>query len=362
MTQILDQSDLTDRAARLVEAAKRAGADAADAVCVRGVSLSVEVRLGKIEETGRAEGDDFTLRVFVGRRTANVSANVVTDPAELAERAVAMARVAPEDPYAGLADADRLATSFPDLDVLDATIPSAAEMTAMALAAEDAARAVEGVTNSGGASRRLVARRPGARHLARLHRLVPHLALQPLGLGHRRQRHRHGARLRGRGEGPPRRPLRPRDDRPEGRRARRPPAQPDPVRRPRSGTVVYDPRVATSLVGSHCRRHQRRVDRAQDQLPPRQDGRAHLRPRHPHHRRSASGRAASPRVPSTARASRRRPSTSSPTACSSAGSSIRRRRANSASSPTATPRAAAAIPRRARPTSRSCRARSRRRR
>jgi PmbA protein len=152
MTQILDQSDLTDRAARLVEAAKRAGADAADAVCVRGVSLSVEVRLGKIEETGRSEGDDFTLRVFVGKKTANVSANVVADPAELAERAVAMARVAPEDPYAGLADADRLATAFPDLDLLDASIPSAAEMTETALAVEDAARAVPGVTKSGGAS------------------------------------------------------------------------------------------------------------------------------------------------------------------------------------------------------------------
>jgi PmbA protein len=152
MTQILDQSDLTDRAARLVEAAKRAGADAADAVCVRGVSLSVEVRLGKIEETGRSEGDDFTLRVFVGKKTANVSANVVADPAELAERAVAMARVAPEDPYAGLADPDRLATAFPDLDLLDASIPSAAEMTETALAVEDAARAVDGVTKSGGAS------------------------------------------------------------------------------------------------------------------------------------------------------------------------------------------------------------------
>jgi len=152
MTQILDQSDLADRAAALVEAARRAGADAADAVCVRGISLSVDVRLGKIEETGRSEGDDFTLRVFVGRKTANVSANVVSDPAELAARAVAMARVAPEDRYAGLADPDRLATTFPDLDLLDAAIPSAADMTETALAAEDAARAVAGVTNSGGAS------------------------------------------------------------------------------------------------------------------------------------------------------------------------------------------------------------------
>jgi PmbA protein len=152
MTEILDQSDLTEKAARLVAAARRAGADTADAVCVRGVSLSVDVRLGKVEETGRAEGDDFTLRAFVGKRSASVSANVFTDPAELAQRAVAMARVAPEDRFAGLADRDRLATAFPDRDQLDTTIPSAKELTETALAAEDAARGVSGVTNSGGAS------------------------------------------------------------------------------------------------------------------------------------------------------------------------------------------------------------------
>ncbi len=90
--------------------------------------------------------------LFVGKRSAHVSANVVSRPAELAERAVAMAKVAPEDAYAGLADADRLARGFPDLDLLDESIPSAAEMTEAALAAEDAARAVAGVTNSGGAS------------------------------------------------------------------------------------------------------------------------------------------------------------------------------------------------------------------
>jgi PmbA protein len=64
-----------------------------------------------------------------------------------------MARVAPEDPYTGLADSDRLARAFPDLDVLDATIPSAAEMTEMALKIEDAARAVEGVSNFRGVGR-----------------------------------------------------------------------------------------------------------------------------------------------------------------------------------------------------------------
>jgi PmbA protein len=152
MTEIMDQSDLADRAAALVAAARRAGADAADAVCVRGVSLGVDVRLGKVEETSRAEGNDFTLRVFVGRRSASVSSNVFADPSELAVRAVAMARVAPEDRFAGLADPALLAKSSPDRDLLDPAIPTADELTAMALAAEDAARAVPGVTNSGGAS------------------------------------------------------------------------------------------------------------------------------------------------------------------------------------------------------------------
>jgi len=152
MTEMLDQTDLTERAERLVAAAKRAGADAADAVCVRGIAMSVDVRLGKVEETRRAEGDDFALRAFVGRRSASVSANVLADPAELAERAVAMAKVAPEDRFTGLADEDRLAKDFADLDLLDTTMPSADELTATALAVEDAARAVPGVTNSGGAS------------------------------------------------------------------------------------------------------------------------------------------------------------------------------------------------------------------
>ena len=105
-----------------------------------------------LEETRRAEGDDFTLRVFVGRRSASVSANVVADPNELAARAVAMAKVAPEDRYAGLADQEKLARDFPDRDLLDITVPSAAELTETALAVEDAARAVPGVTNSGGGS------------------------------------------------------------------------------------------------------------------------------------------------------------------------------------------------------------------
>jgi PmbA protein len=152
MTQHPDQTDLADRASQLVEAALKAGADTADAVCVRGMSLSVDVRLGKVEETLRSEGDDFTLRAFVGKRSAAVSANTLSDPAELAERAVAMAKVAPEDRFNGLADADKLARTFPDLDLLDPSVPSAEELADMARTAEDAARAVPGVTNSGGGS------------------------------------------------------------------------------------------------------------------------------------------------------------------------------------------------------------------
>src|SRR6187399_2343505 len=109
MTDTLDAAKLTDRVAALVEAAKRAGADAADAVAVRGRSTGVSVRLGKVENTESSEGDDVSLRVFVGKRVASVSATAASDPKVLAERAVAMAKVSPEDPYQGLADPALLA-------------------------------------------------------------------------------------------------------------------------------------------------------------------------------------------------------------------------------------------------------------
>ena len=95
MDDVLDPKRLTDTVAALVEAAKRAGADAADAVAVRGRSSGVSVRLGKVESTEASEGDDVSLRVFVGKRVASVSATAGSDPAALAERAVAMAKVSP---------------------------------------------------------------------------------------------------------------------------------------------------------------------------------------------------------------------------------------------------------------------------
>jgi PmbA protein len=151
---LLDQSALSDLAQRLVEAAKRAGADQADAVAVRGVSHGVEIRDGRMQESERSEGDDVGLRVIVGRRQAVVSTNDISGDgvSKLAERAVAMARVAPDDKFVGLADPALLARDFPDLDLLDSNTPSTAELEHRARAAEAAALAVPGVSKSGGAS------------------------------------------------------------------------------------------------------------------------------------------------------------------------------------------------------------------
>jgi len=151
-TSLFDQSALLAITERLVEAARRAGADAADAVGVRGMSLSVDVRDGEVEESQRSEGDDIGLRVLVGRRQAVVSTNdIKADVAALAERAVAMARATPEDAFAGLADAELLARDILDLDLLDPDLPSVATLEARARAAEAAALAVTGVEKSGGA-------------------------------------------------------------------------------------------------------------------------------------------------------------------------------------------------------------------
>jgi PmbA protein len=154
MSSLLDQSALLQLAERLVEAARRAGADSADAIAVRSVSQSIELRDGMVEESERSEGDDMGLRVLVGKRQAVVSTNDVkgNGAAALAERAVAMARVAPEDPYAGLADASLLAHQFPDLDLIDGAMPDVTALERTARAAEDAALSVTGVTKSGGAS------------------------------------------------------------------------------------------------------------------------------------------------------------------------------------------------------------------
>ncbi len=147
------QQDILDR---LIRAARAAGADAADALIVGSVSASVSYRLGKLEDVERSESSDLGLRVFVGERVAFVSSTDLSSRAldELPERAVAMAKLAPEDKYAGLAPADRLARSFPALDIEDSLEPPPDLLIERARAVEGAAMAVPGITNSegGGAS------------------------------------------------------------------------------------------------------------------------------------------------------------------------------------------------------------------
>ncbi len=154
MDSLFDQSTLTRLAERLVQAARAAGADAADAVAMRSVSQSVEVRDGAVEESQRSEGDDMGLRVLVGQRQAVVSTNDLKGDGikALAERAVAMARVAPEDRFVGLADPALLAKRFPDLDLADPSLPTVIELERKARAAEAAGLEVKGVSKSGGAS------------------------------------------------------------------------------------------------------------------------------------------------------------------------------------------------------------------
>ncbi|SSC74136.1 unnamed protein product [Ciceribacter sp. T2.26MG-112.2] len=151
MSSQIDSASLLSRAEELVALALKAGAESADAVVVRSRSTSVSVRLGKVEQTDASEGDDFSLRVFIGKQVASVSANPGFDLKVLAERAVAMAKVSPEDPYAGLADASDLARSVIDLDLFDPTEVSSDMLREAALAMEAAALGVDGVSNSAGA-------------------------------------------------------------------------------------------------------------------------------------------------------------------------------------------------------------------
>jgi len=143
-----------DIAAMLVERARKAGAEAAEAVVLEGTSLGVSWRLGKLEDVERSEGRDVGLRVFIGKKQASVSSTDLSEAAlgPMIERAVAMARVAPDDPWCGLADPAFLARDWPDLDIEDKTPqPSAEALAAVAAEAEEAALAVPGVTNSSGA-------------------------------------------------------------------------------------------------------------------------------------------------------------------------------------------------------------------
>jgi PmbA protein len=144
-----------DTAAALVERAIKAGATAADAVYIGDRSDSVSVRMGALEGVSSSEGEEIGLRVFVGQRSASVASSALTPDAlaALAERALAMAGEAPEDPFAGLAPAELLLKGEPvEFDRFDPTEVDPAALKARALEAEAAALAVPRITNSGGAS------------------------------------------------------------------------------------------------------------------------------------------------------------------------------------------------------------------
>jgi PmbA protein len=143
-----------DRAADLVTRAMKAGADACDVVYSGNASTHVQMRLGALEDVDRSEGEEISLRAFAGKRSASASSSDLSAGAlkALAERAVAMAREAPEDDYAGLAPENRLMRgAVRQLDMQDETEMRPQDLRERALAAEDAARSVSGVTNSEGA-------------------------------------------------------------------------------------------------------------------------------------------------------------------------------------------------------------------
>lgn len=152
---MIDKHEALARCQELVGLAQQAGADAAEAVVRAEASESVTVRLGLLEDVSRSESEGMGLRVFVGRRSATVSASDF-DPATfpvLVERALDMARLAPEDPFAGLAPEDAVMRgALPDLDLADPVEPSPAALRERADACEQAARGVAGVSNSNGGS------------------------------------------------------------------------------------------------------------------------------------------------------------------------------------------------------------------
>ena len=233
----------------LVAHARRAGADQADALLVAGTSVSVSRRMGRTEHLERSEARDLGLRVFVGRRSAIVSSTAV-DPAgfaTLAERAVAMARIVPEDPHSGLAEREAPPESVA-LDLEDATEPGVAALTERAAAAEEAALAIPGVNNSEGAEAGygrsevvLITSAGFAGQYARTSHSVSAVALAGQGTGMQRD-YDYATTVH----------LADLDDAAEiGRAAgERAIARLDP-QRPRTARlpVVYDPRVASSLLG-----------------------------------------------------------------------------------------------------------------
>ena len=147
---------MTDDADKIIDmllsGAAKAGADASDAVVIKSSSHGCSVRLGTLESIERSDDSTIGLRVFIGARNATVSmsSHDENDIPAVIQRAIAMAKIAPEDSYAGIAEPGLLAQDIPDLDLFDDTSKSSEELRELALKAEDAARAVDGISNSDG--------------------------------------------------------------------------------------------------------------------------------------------------------------------------------------------------------------------
>ena len=150
----LDPDALTPALKTLLAKAAHYGADAADAIATHGRSLSVVVREGDLEDVDNSEGRDVGLRVMIGKRQACVSSSDVSDMSldALAERAVAMARLAPEDPFCGLASSELLQKNSPDLELFDPALRTPESLRACALEVENATLSVKGVTQAESAS------------------------------------------------------------------------------------------------------------------------------------------------------------------------------------------------------------------
>lgn len=245
-----DLARLTDA---LLDAALKAGAEAADAIATEGAALSIETRSGALEHAERSEGTDIGLRVLIGKRQANVSASDTSDRTiqEMAERAVAMARLAPEDPYIGLADPSQLATlrDASALDLIeDAPEPDPGLLEEAALATEAAASAQPGISqvdsSSAGFSRtavHLAATNGFSGGYARSSHWLSCVAITGEGLG--MERDYFGESRIYRGELPTPEEV--------GRTAaERALARANP-RKPKTGAfpVLYDERVASGLIG-----------------------------------------------------------------------------------------------------------------
>jgi PmbA protein len=152
---MLSVSQARDKAEQLVEQARAAGAEAADAIYVGERSSGVQVRKGTLEDVHRSEGEEMGLRAFLGSKSASIASSDLSDEAlgALVGRVLAMAAEAPEDPYSGLAPAELLMRGdLPELDNWDSVEPDPAALRARALEAETAALGVAGVTNSNGGS------------------------------------------------------------------------------------------------------------------------------------------------------------------------------------------------------------------